>query len=246
MSTTENESWWTFTEGRWEDNTPDESEIDHIITDPPYDDRTHEGALYDAGDYFGVDEFDPIDPRTFVDQFLELSSRWVICFCTTEQVGVYSNLAGKDRWIRGGWWYKPNGAPQRSGDRPAVPGEALAIMHPPGKKRWNGGGSKAFYRHNVARGDDRHHLTQKPVSLALELIEDYTEPGNTIWDPFAGLATFGVACVIRGRNYIGCEKNPEYATMATERLEAIEFGLTRADHKAGQVRLLERIGKGDG
>lgn len=40
----------------------------------------------------------------------------------------------------------------------------------------------------------------------------------TILDPFAGTATVGVVAKQHGREFIGCELNPEYAELAHERL----------------------------
>lgn len=63
------------------------------------------------------------------------------------------------------------------------------------------------------------HPTQKPLKLLNELIERYTSPGDTVFDPFAGSGTTGVACIKRGRNFIGCEIDPHYHAIAVRRLE---------------------------
>lgn len=223
---------WEVRVGAWEDSPPER--VDHIITDPPFDEETHLGALYDGGNRFGVPEFDPIQPADFVGAFLEIAELWTICFCTTEMTGDYRRAAGSDRWIRAGWWRKPNGAPQRSGDRPAVPGEALAIMHPEGRKVWNGGGKHAFWVHNVARRD-RWHPTQKPVGLLREIIEDFTQPGDLVWDPFGGSMAVGAACLFSGRRYLAHELNPAYAKKGVQRLHAAEQGLSREDWLDGQT-----------
>jgi site-specific DNA-methyltransferase (adenine-specific) len=63
------------------------------------------------------------------------------------------------------------------------------------------------------------HPTQKPVRLAERIIALISDPGDTIYDPFMGSGSFGVACVNTGRKYIGSEVNPEYFETACERIE---------------------------
>jgi hypothetical protein len=67
-------------------------------------------------------------------------------------------------------------------------------------------------------GDWKPHPTQKPVQLLRYLVEQYTTPGETVLDPFLGSGTTAVACRQLKRNFIGIEKNPEYARVARDRL----------------------------
>lgn len=67
----------------------------------------------------------------------------------------------------------------------------------------------------------REHPTQKPVSLmkwCLEIAK--VKPDATIFDPFMGSGTTGVACMQTGRNFIGCEIDPGYYAIAQRRIEA--------------------------
>jgi DNA modification methylase len=63
------------------------------------------------------------------------------------------------------------------------------------------------------------HPTVKPVKLMKALIEEFTEEGSTVLDPFTGSGTTGMASVISGRNFIGCELTPEYIPLAKARIE---------------------------
>lgn len=65
----------------------------------------------------------------------------------------------------------------------------------------------------------RVHPTQKPVVLLKRIILDYTEESDTIFDPFMGSGTTGVACVQTGRNFIGCEIDPGYFAIAEKRIK---------------------------
>jgi DNA modification methylase len=66
---------------------------------------------------------------------------------------------------------------------------------------------------------NREHPTQKPLSLMKWCVDKFTDPGNTILDPFMGSGTTGVACVQLGRNFIGIEKEPKYFEIASRRIE---------------------------
>ena len=66
---------------------------------------------------------------------------------------------------------------------------------------------------------NRHHPTQKPLSLMAWCLDKLKlEPGMTIFDPFMGSGTTGVACVKAGVNFIGCEIDPTYFRIAERRI----------------------------
>jgi site-specific DNA-methyltransferase (adenine-specific) len=199
--------------------------VDHCITDPPFTQKTSEGAR-NSGASGRVIDFDGIDGQEagIMRCALKLSRRWTIIACAFEQLGIYSAAAG-DRWVRSGVWHKPDATPQFTGDRPAMCGEAFAIAHAEGKKRWNGKGRPAFWSFLTER--DRHgHPTPKPIGLMEALIADFTDPGDLILDPFAGSGTTGVAAIRLGRRFIGWEKDPKYHAIAMKRLEAAREQIT--------------------
>ena len=63
------------------------------------------------------------------------------------------------------------------------------------------------------------HRTEKPVELMGWLIKTYSNIGDTIFDPFMGSGTTGVACVQTGRNFIGIEIDPKYFAIAEKRIK---------------------------
>ena len=71
----------------------------------------------------------------------------------------------------------------------------------------------------------------------LELVELFTDPGESVLDPFAGSGTTGVACLRLGREFIGIERDPKYFALACERLRAEEAGSTLQAARAGQAAL---------
>ena len=73
---------------------------------------------------------------------------------------------------------------------------------------------------------ERHHPTQKPVKIMAYCVNGYTEPGQTILDPFMGSGTTGVAAVQAGRKFIGIELDRKYFEIAVERIENAQRQLT--------------------
>ena len=195
---------------------PDKS-VDAVITDPPYDAMTHNGALLEK-----EIDFEPLsDVSLLVSEFLRISKGWVVVFCSLEMLGDYKKASGES-WIRGGFWDRVINMPQLSGDRPAQACEGVAIMHQPGRKAWNGGGMSAVWRYAVERGM-KQHPTQKPLQLIKKLVMQFTQNNVTILDPFMGSGTTGVACVQTGRNFIGCEIDPTYFAIAEKRIKEAQM-----------------------
>ncbi len=71
------------------------------------------------------------------------------------------------------------------------------------------------------------HPCQFPVGLIERLVLSMTRPGDLVFDPFAGVASAGVASLIHGRRFWGCELDPSF----------VETGVTRlVDAAEGRVR----------
>lgn len=62
------------------------------------------------------------------------------------------------------------------------------------------------------------HPCQFPVGLIERLVLGLTEPKSLIFDPFAGVASAGVAAALHGRRFWGCEIDKEYIDIGKERL----------------------------
>jgi site-specific DNA-methyltransferase (adenine-specific) len=125
------------------------------------------------------------------------------------------------RYVRTGAWVKPDPMPQFSGDRPAVGFEPCTIAHAQGPMRWNGGGKPAVWTYFTAKGnalDRPDHPCPKPLPLMRTLIEQFTDPGDLILDPFMGSGTTLRAAKDLGRRAIGIEINEQYCRIAAERM----------------------------
>lgn len=70
---------------------------------------------------------------------------------------------------------------------------------------------------------ENFHPTQKPVELLQVLIEQSTQPGDLVVDPFAGSGSTVVAAQKSGRDGIGIELDSDYARRAADRLNQGHF-----------------------
>lgn len=63
------------------------------------------------------------------------------------------------------------------------------------------------------------HPAVFPEALAEGHILTWSNPGDTVLDPFLGSGTTGKMAVNAGRNFIGIEKDPDYLAIAKRRIE---------------------------
>ncbi len=68
------------------------------------------------------------------------------------------------------------------------------------------------------------HPCQFPVGLIERLVLSMTNEGDLVFDPFSGVASSGVAALLYGRRYWGCELMKEYIDVSKERLESAIAG----------------------
>ncbi len=66
------------------------------------------------------------------------------------------------------------------------------------------------------------HPTQKPESLLFRVLLSTTNVGDVVLDPFFGTGTTGAVAKKLHRNWIGIEKEAEYAELATQRIEVVQ------------------------
>ena len=83
---------------------------------------------------------------------------------------------------------------------------------------WQGGKSKSNVL-EYKKDNDGYHPTQKPVALLEDLIQTYSNKGNTVLDFTMGSGSTGVACVNTNRRFIGIELDEGYFNIAKKRVE---------------------------
>jgi modification methylase len=65
------------------------------------------------------------------------------------------------------------------------------------------------------------HPTQKPEALLHRVLLASTRPGDLVLDPFCGTGTTGAVARRLGRRFVGIERDPGYAALARQRIEAV-------------------------
>jgi site-specific DNA-methyltransferase (adenine-specific) len=208
--------------------------VDHTITDPPYSNKTHDGARTHkdsdnpSENNLINNSFDSITNDQFVylcKELLRVTKRWVVMTCDFRHAPLVYDWS---EFIRQGVWVKPNCTPQFTGDRPAQGHEVVLILHNQGKKRWNSGGKRAVWTHNVV--SKSIVPSQKPISLIDEFIKDFTDEGETIFDPFTGYGTVGISALRNKRNFIGVENKEEHYDIAFDNLCEIKNSGDLSEH----------------
>lgn len=62
------------------------------------------------------------------------------------------------------------------------------------------------------------HFAVMPEALCEPPILATSKPGDLVLDPFTGSGTVAVVALRHGRDFVGCELNPEYAKIAEDRI----------------------------
>jgi hypothetical protein len=73
------------------------------------------------------------------------------------------------------------------------------------------------------RGDeDTKHICPLQLSVINRMIRLYTNPGEIVFSPFAGIGSEGYEAIKLGRRFYGCEIKPEYIEAARKNLARAE------------------------
>jgi site-specific DNA-methyltransferase (adenine-specific) len=198
--------------------------VDLVLTDPPYEKEAH---TLQRRVRLGNEplSFEPLsfELREFsAREMVRLSRSWILIFCQIEAAMLWKEQIENAGAVyrRTCIWVKPDGMPQYSGDRPGMGYETLVACHAQGRSSWNGGGKHGVLVHNKGEMGrlKNFHETQKPLRLMRELVYLFSNPQNTILDPFAGSFTTLVAAKQLGRSAIGIELEEKYCEIAAKRL----------------------------
>jgi site-specific DNA-methyltransferase (adenine-specific) len=206
--------------------------VDHIITDPPYEQSLHDSknsasapVRLDGGPALQGLNFNGIDHirQSIVDISYPACDGWFIAFCTIEGVARWADVINPSpmKYKRACLWIKPDSTPQLNGQCPAQGAECFVTAWcGKGHSKWNAGGKRGVYTH-LTNSRERHgvHPTEKPIKLMSEILKDFTNQNETIHDPFMGSGTTGVACAKMGRKFIGTELDENYFDIACKRIE---------------------------
>lgn len=213
-------------------------EVDHIITDPPYNISKENNFSTLSSPRKGVDfgEWDKnFDLYNWIEDYEKILKKdgSMIIFCSylyishiiekLKQIG----MCVKDVII----WRKTNPMP-RNVERRYVQDMEFAVWAVKKNSKWtfNRPESKPYlrsiYESSTVSGLERTiHPTQKSLKLMTEIITVHTNPNELIMDPFMGSGTTGVASLQSGRYFIGVELEKKYFNIAKTRIEQIETAI---------------------
>lgn len=179
--------------------------VDALITDPPYGINENSKKVASRGKMaapkdYGQFDWDKEPPAPELIDQLRAMSTWQALFG-----GNYFHLPPTSCWLV---WDKLNGSNDFADCELAWTNWPKAVRRI--QWRWNG-----MIRQG---GEDRFHPTQKPLEV-MKWIIDLCPKAETVFDPYMGSGTTGVAAIQLGRKFIGIERDERYFEIACKRIE---------------------------
>jgi len=199
--------------------------IDMVLTDPPY------GVDYQSNRRTATEKFSKIakdDGLDWLDDFsyemhrVMKNNTAAYVFCSWHKVDVFK--AALERYFKIKnllVWVKNN---HGSGDLKGAyaPKHEFVFFVHKGRSLLRDGRSPDILEYSKVSGGNMKHPTEKPVELLSRLIKDSSDECDSIFDPFMGSGSTGVACVNTNRNFVGIELDSEYFSIAESRIRETE------------------------
>lgn len=224
--------------GDWREALADVGEVDALITDPPYGERTHakqfhgrriqnstRGCSNDArwisSRGLEYQHWSSGDVVAFVEHWSPRVRGW-LCVMTSHDLthDWETALRAADRYVFAPLPIVLPGMNVRlAGDGPSSWCVWLMVARPRAMRAW--GTLDGAYSGSPGRGSDRANSIvagAKPLWLMRALVRDYTRPGDLVCDPCAGGATTLLAAAIEGRRAVGAELDPVTHAKALRRI----------------------------
>lgn len=216
-----------------------DNSVDVSFTSPPYNDTGNKNEDVSVTKWGGNTHKKYLQVETrkdwfewqceVIDELRRISKKYVLYNVQgikSNRENVYKLIGHYAKYIHDVViWYKPNGCPTSTPNKISNKYEFLLIIKCDGIKGVDV--NSKFYT-NVIVQNINSNKTYSKVHRALmskdfcdEVIKEFTKEGETILDPFSGLATTGVSCIEQNRKYIGIELMEEYNELAKKRLEEI-------------------------
>ena len=93
----------------------------------------------------------------------------------------------------------------------------------------------------IKRDGRKAHPTQKPEALIYRVLLASSRLGDVVLDPFFGSGTTGAVAKKAGRDWIGIERDPNYAEIASERIDGIDGPIEPSDFTTPSKRDEPRV-----
>lgn len=205
--------------------------VDLVVTDPPY--RTtkrggtgNSGGMckkkeFSEGRVFKFNDINKIDYMCEIYRILKDGSHFYIM---TNHINLYDMLTVAKKvgfyFIKSLIWDKGN---KIMGQAYMSQFEYILFFRKGNFKKINKCGTSDILNIPNKKSKDingkNFHDTEKPVKLMEILIENSSNTGDIVLDPFIGIGTTAIACINTNRNFIGIEKDPNYYEIANNRIE---------------------------
>jgi len=200
--------------------------VDHVITDPPYSERTHRGHDASANGHVGAGKdnanrsglgygfLSETDVVEYVERISKLCNGWIVTFNDHTNIPILQReFLEAGRYVFAPIpFYSPGRSVRLSGDGPCSWTDWILCTRTSALVRWGTlPGGYVFT-------SDREYMGGKPIDLMLALVRDYSRVGECVLDPFMGSGTTLLACKKMGRRSIGIDNNEESCEIAVNRL----------------------------
>ena len=185
--------------------------VDAVMTDPPYDERTHTMARSNntgapaggralSGSKGAFVSFTYETHLSLFESLGRITRGWVVSSLNTSTAFRFElDPPAGLKCLRIGVWVKTNPMPILSADRPALGWEPIVCLYrDDAKPKWFGGGRTINHTGPTSQGSG--HPTQKPIEMIRNWVRQFTAPGDLIFDPFAGTGTTLRAASDEGRS----------------------------------------------
>lgn len=209
---------------------PDNS-IDLVVTDPPYK-TTSRGNAGTSGGMLQkeinkkgqVFKHNNIKPQEYIPELYRVLKDGSHCYIMTNHVNLQEmlNVATESgfKFVKCLIWDKGN---KIMGQYYMSSFEYILFLRKGKAKRINNCGTADILRvPNIKlKGEDGKNLhdTEKPVELMKIMIDNSSNEGDIVFDPFMGIGSTGVACLELNRRFIGVELDEVYFPIAKNRIE---------------------------
>jgi hypothetical protein len=205
--------------GTWQDAAWPE-QVDCIITDPPYSERTHKGQTDKRRDidYTSLTE---ADVQAWAKAWAPRVRYWIAVMCDTDLITPWRDALS----AAGLYAFAPvpcviTGMTCRlTGDGPSSWAVYLIVARTKAAHKWGTLPGAYVVSPEHERGAAR--IGGKPLPLMQQIVRDYSRPGMLVADPCAGHATTLVAALQAGRRVWGAECDPAAHAAAMARLERV-------------------------
>jgi site-specific DNA-methyltransferase (adenine-specific) len=209
-----------------------DSSIDLVVTDPPYK-IVGGGCTTISGGIFNKEQNVNVKTGTLFNNNEIAFSDWIPEVYRVLKNGTHAYIMCNGRNVanlqaeaeKAGFtfqnllvWNKGNVTPNRYYMQKCE----FILMLRKGKARTinNPGSNNLLEIPNII--GKKQHPTEKPVELMKIMIENSSNPGETILDPFIGAGSSGIAALQLGRSFIGYEIDKKYYEIASARIDEAE------------------------